>query len=28
VIFVLPLLAGSAAWATRPQRLRRRARGR
>jgi hypothetical protein len=28
VIFVLPLLAGSAAWATRPERLRRRARGR
>jgi len=28
VIFVLPLLAGTAAWATRPERLRRRTRGR
>jgi hypothetical protein len=27
VIFVLPLLAGSAAWSTRPERLRRRVRG-
>jgi hypothetical protein len=28
VIFVLPLLAGTAAWSTRPERLRRRTRGR
>jgi hypothetical protein len=28
VILVLPLLAGTAAWSTRPERLRRRLRGR
>jgi hypothetical protein len=28
VILVLPLLAGTAAWSTRPERLRRRTRGR